>query len=565
MSAARRVARTVRRLPGAALAARVLRRVRSAARGPLPGDGLGLVEELGPDRLRGWVAVPETAPPLRVAVFVGETEVMGTWAADRTSRLPRGRVRGFSLGTRHLWRYCSRRDRVSVRVDGVPLPIVGHGLWLTPEQDGPHDLAALQQQRDGGMVFGRTGRLQRSKALDTEWQRRVLALYDRTGEVLQAELGTDLFLLYGTLLGAVREGTFIGHDNDFDCGYVSRCTHPREAARELQQLALRLVDAGLDVDAHARLLHVHDPDERRYRIDLFHLYFDRRGVLRFPFGAAGTRRLRRPEWRGVRPAELAGAPVLVPADAEEFVEVLYGPGWRQPVPGFDWERERRQDAPAARLPRAGREEVYWANFYARHDFGSGSTFAEHVLSRPGLPDAVVDLGCGQGRDSFAFATAGRRVTGVDRSHVGIRHAAEKAREMGLADRLAFTACDVSDLPALAAVLGAARERAAGGPLLFYARFFLHSVPEHVQESLLEVVRERARAGDWFAAEFRTVGDAAARKVHEAHYRRFQDGPAFGRRLAAVHGWDVVDEVEGTGLSPYCGEDPVLYRVLARRP
>ena len=43
------------------------------------------------------------------------------------------------------------------------------------------------------------------------------------------EAGVRPFLAYGTLLGAVRQGDFIGHDSDADLGYVSEHDHPVDA------------------------------------------------------------------------------------------------------------------------------------------------------------------------------------------------------------------------------------------------------------------------------------------------------------------------------------------------
>ena len=102
------------------------------------------------------------------------------------------------------------------------------------------------------------------------------------------------------------------------------------------------------------------------------------------------------------------------------------------------------------------------------------------------------------------------------------------------------------------------------PMLFYARFFLHSIPEDVQRTLMTTISEVARPGDYFAAEFRTDKDAAIEKVHGNHYRRFQNGPAFGRSLQESYGFVPLLEQEGNGFSPYKGEDPQLYRVIARR-
>jgi len=105
---------------------------------------------------------------------------------------------------------------------------------------------------------------------------------------------------------------------------------------------------------------------------------------------------------------------------------------------------------------------------------------------------------------------------------------------------------------------------ADEPAMFYLRFFLHSITEDVQQGLLGVIRDLARPGDVFAAEFRTDKDQKKSKVHGKHYRRFQNGAEFGRRLLHDYGFTVLHEEEGTGLSPYKDEDPVLYRVIARR-
>ena len=44
---------------------------------------------------------------------------------------------------------------------------------------------------------------------------------------------------------------------------------------------------------------------------------------------------------------------------------------------------------------------------------------------------VLDLGCGQGRDSLAIAKLGYCVTGVDHSKVGIDQMIHRAKKLGL--------------------------------------------------------------------------------------------------------------------------------------
>ena len=214
------------------------------------------------------------------------------------------------------------------------------------------------------------------------------------------------------------------------------------------------------------------------------------------------------------------------------------------------------------MPSDEREKVYWANFYATMEYTEGSTFFEFVNAQPDLPQRVLDIGCGDGRDSCAFGAAGRSVVGLDRSAVGIEHAGNHASANNVGDTVAFEVCDVSDAEAVGSLFAA--RIPDGEPVMFYLRFFLHSIPEDVQDSLMSSIRDHARPGDVFAAEFRSDRDEENSKVHGKHYRRFQNGAEFGAKLTSDYGFTVVHEEESTGLSPYKGEDPVLYRVIARR-
>ena len=45
-------------------------------------------------------------------------------------------------------------------------------------------------------------------------------------------------------------------------------------------------------------------------------------------------------------------------------------------------------------------------------------------------------------------------------------------------------------------------------MLFYMRFFLHSIPADVQAGLMSTISDVARSGDVLAAEFRTDKDEA---------------------------------------------------------
>ncbi|MBV9830883.1 MAG: hypothetical protein JOZ82_04750, partial [Marmoricola sp.] len=81
---------------------------------------------------------------------------------------------------------------------------------------------------------------------DTRDTTQTKPLLDSTERLLAVlhDAGVDAFPAYGTLLGAIREQDFIGHDSDVDLGYVSRHTHPLDVVRESFRLQRTLRDQG---------------------------------------------------------------------------------------------------------------------------------------------------------------------------------------------------------------------------------------------------------------------------------------------------------------------------------
>ena len=205
-------------------------------------------------------------------------------------------IRVFAFRIRGVWPFLRPRNRLTVQVDGRPLPIFRHGTYVQPRSRGKRSLAELRKLFAQGHLLSQSGQVVLSRRLDREWQQAVMALHDRVHREVQERFGLETFAIYGTLLGAVREAGPIGHDADFDTAYLSLHTDGAKAAAELVEVALGLVEAGLEVECAATALHVSDPDRPGERIDLFHCYFDRTGVLAMPFGVAGTTPFTRDNW-----------------------------------------------------------------------------------------------------------------------------------------------------------------------------------------------------------------------------------------------------------------------------
>lgn len=518
---------------------------------------LGKVTDFRRGAMEGWVTLPPDVESVPVVLRLGGVEVMRTVAIPSPNAQAGDRTGVFRFQTRGLWQFAGAGDKVTILADGQALPIAGHGKSANPIKTGsqtPADLAALLAD---GHVFSRWGDLQKVKSQDTQWIDAVLDLYDKVANLLRDEFGYEAFVIYGSLLGTIREGGVIGVDNDADMAFVSKHSTGPELAAEMQQIATKMVEAGLQITLVSTNAYIYDPVRADARIDLFHLYFDKKGVLAFPFGVAGTRDVTRSQWKGVTTAPFCHRTVGVPELAEEVVAAMYGETWRTPNPGFNWKKDRRTAGYAGRIPPEIYGPINWEDHYARTEFAEPSPFAVELLARADLPPRVVDLGTGCGRDAVAFAASGRGVLGLDRSGRAI----ERARA-----RAAGATFEVADLGAADAWVPTVRAwiEAGEGPVLFHARFLFHALDEGAQEAVLAALSELARPGDLLAAEFRTTEDEKLAKNSAKMFRRFLDGAAFDADLTERRGFEIVESTDGQGHSPYLKEDPALHRVIARR-
>ena len=76
--------------------------------------------------------------------------------------------------------------------------------------------------------------------------------------------------------------------------------------------------------------------------------------------------------------------------------------------------------------RYSRPGLYWGS----KPTGLARDLVRIARSLPRSPRTLVDMGCGEGRDSIYFARRGYRVLGVDISGVGVRKAKRRAARLG---------------------------------------------------------------------------------------------------------------------------------------
>jgi len=174
---------------------------------------------------------------------------------------------------------------------------------------------------------------------------------------------------------------------------------------------------------------------------------------------------------------------------------------------------------------------YWEEFYKKHRDMTPSSFAAFCKKWIAPKDKVVDVGCGNGRDTY-FLNDYAKTEGVDRA-VLPELLDTKFYKLELSELLKKP-CKYS---------------------VVYSRFFLHAIADEEIDGLLRW------CNGLFLAEFRVVGDSP--KVFTGHERNFINTKDLLQKLHIL-GYDVIYFEKGRGLAKYKNEDPLIGRIVARK-
>lgn len=375
-------------------------------------------------------------------------------------------------------------------------------------------------------VAGKDGRplaldksMRRVQTFDTRSSEHVAPLMHAIDDVLTAisDLDVDIFLAYGTLLGAVRNGRLIGHDSDADLGYVSRHEHPVDVNRESFRLQRALVERGYPVTRYsgsAFKVDVRESDGSVRGLDVFggfmmggrlHLM----GEIRTPF---------KREWvTPLSEVTLEGHTFAAPADTDRFLAATYGRSWRVPDPAFHFttpaSTNRRFDGwfRGIRVGRNVWDRQYFGQPQARSS--DPSDFVQWVADRePGITE-FVDLGCGYGTDTVWMARRGVPSTGFDYVRRAYLDQQERARAEDLP--VTFQRVNLLELRSVLAMGAVLAHRP--GPRVLMARHLVDAVPAMARHNLWRLADMALREGGSLHLQFLTGnggdGYGKALKLH----------------------------------------------------
>ncbi len=206
------------------------------------------------------------------------------------------------------------------------------------------------------------------------------------------------------------------------------------------------------------------------------------------------------------------------------------------------------------------DHSYWDKYY-KHPGASRPTppsqFAAFTLSEIiGEDTLLIDLGCGNGRDSALFSQFGVPVIGIDSSEEAI--CACTARNLVNCD---FIAADVSDPRLCDKIKNCLPSPSSFSSYTIYARFFFHAITDEQEAALLRSLQSLLGTSGRIFLEFRTDRDANLTKATEPHFRRYLKPYKLIERLLCS-GFHTDYFVEGFGFAKYGNDDAHLGRIIS---
>lgn len=202
---------------------------------------------------------------------------------------------------------------------------------------------------------------------------------------------------------------------------------------------------------------------------------------------------------------------------------------------------------------------FWNNFYKKKKIISPSNFAKYCKNIYLKKNKkILDIGCGNGRDSYYFEKNKLLVTAIDKSTKVIEINKSRLKNKNIK----FINLDIDDKKVLK----------LGKFDYIYARFFLHTINEISENKLISKIAKLSKIKKTIILfEFRTIKDPLFNfgkklKKYERftdHYRRFINLKEFKQKLIKKNNFKIIKIIEKKGLAKFKKENPVVARVILK--
>ena len=199
---------------------------------------------------------------------------------------------------------------------------------------------------------------------------------------------------------------------------------------------------------------------------------------------------------------------------------------------------------------------YWASYYKKHPNPvEPSTFAQFCTDYIQEGKKLIELGCGNGRDSVYFRKKHLDVTAIDQVDDEVKYLNEKFGDQCLK----FIAEDFTNLN---------KDTCYD---YIYSRFTIHSIDQEAETRVFEWIKNQLKPGGYFFLEVRSLNDPMFKQGEQisdtenitTHYRRYLDYEETIKKIEEL-GLTIVYKIESQGLAIYKDDDPMLIRIVAKK-
>ena len=206
-----------------------------------------------------------------------------------------------------------------------------------------------------------------------------------------------------------------------------------------------------------------------------------------------------------------------------------------------------------------RDTSYWNEFYNKiKDLDEPSLFAQSVIENMEKGRSVLELGCGNGRDSLYFMKQGMIVTAIDASDMIINQLSSQYSGMPIQ-----FICD--DFVCSETVYQRQYDYC-------YSRFSIHAINEQQEKELVKNVYNALKTNGRFFVEVRSINDEIYGKgkqagrnafIYNGHFRRFVVKAELENLLLET-GFHIEYSEEKTGFAPLNDSNPPIIRIIAEK-
>lgn len=206
-----------------------------------------------------------------------------------------------------------------------------------------------------------------------------------------------------------------------------------------------------------------------------------------------------------------------------------------------------------------RDTLYWNQYYAQGNaVEEPSLFAQFSVEQMKAGKSLLELGCGNGRDSIYFHTKGLKVTAIDASDSIISKLQSKYQN----EDICFVCDDFVCSPTIF----------VGQYDYIYSRFSLHAINEEQENDVIENIFNALNSHGKVFVEVRSVNDDIFGKgkmvarnsyIYEGHFRRFVQMEELINKLKKQN-FLIIYAEEKRDFAPFGDSNPPIIRIIAEK-